>query len=434
MELGRLVELAARVRATAKKTEKVALIARFLRETRERETELAALYLSGTLPQGRIGVGWRTLEQALAERARAGRAADAGGRGPHAATRSRPRRARGRPSGGSARAEGALVARAGPDERRFLVELFVGETRQGALEGVAARRGRHGVGACLPADVRQAAMYSGDVGEVARAALEEGAAGLARFSLHAALARRADAGEHGGRRRARRSSGWARRRSSTRSTARASRSTRRATRCASSRATCRTSPRACRRSSSGRVRCRRASWCVEGEAIALRADGRPHPFQVTGSRIGRSKDVEAARAAMPLSSFFFDCLLPRGEGSLVALPYAERARAPGGRSCPRALLPRHRHRRPREAARFLRRALDAGHEGVMAKSLEAPYAAGQRGFQLAEAEGGAHARPRRARGGVGQRPPPGVAVEPAPGRARSRRAGSSSCSARRSRA
>jgi DNA ligase-1 len=33
-----------------------------------------------------------------------------------------------------------------------------------------------------------------------------------------------------------------------------------------------------------------------------------------------------------------------------------------------------------EAERFLRQALDQGHEGLMAKSLAAPYAAGQRGF------------------------------------------------------
>ena len=50
---------------------------------------------------------------------------------------------------------------------------------------------------------------------------------------------------------------------------------------------------------------------VEGEAIALRPDGRPQPFQVTGSRFGRSKDVEAARRAMPLASFFFDWMYRR---------------------------------------------------------------------------------------------------------------------------
>ena len=43
---------------------------------------------------------------------------------------------------------------------------------------------------------------------------------------------------------------------------------------------------------------------ADGEAIALRADGRPHRFQVTASRFGRA----AARAAQPLSVFFFDVL------------------------------------------------------------------------------------------------------------------------------
>ena len=65
MDWARLVELVGRVRATSKKGEKVALIADVLRETRGRETELVALYLTGTLPQGRIGVGWQTLEPAL---------------------------------------------------------------------------------------------------------------------------------------------------------------------------------------------------------------------------------------------------------------------------------------------------------------------------------------------------------------------------------
>src|SRR3954462_12578219 len=65
MELARLVEVVGRVRATARKTEKVGLLAEFLRQTQGKETELAALYLSGTLPQGKIGLGWRMIEQAM---------------------------------------------------------------------------------------------------------------------------------------------------------------------------------------------------------------------------------------------------------------------------------------------------------------------------------------------------------------------------------
>jgi DNA ligase 1 len=112
----------------------------------------------------------------------------------------------------------------------------------------------------------------------------------------------------------------------------------------------------------------------------MRPDGRPFPFQQTMSRFGRSKDVAGARAAVPLTSFFFDVLLRSGEGSLVALPYAERARLLAETVEPGRLLPRIVTAERDEAERFLRRALDDGHEGLMAKSLSASYAAGQRGF------------------------------------------------------
>jgi DNA ligase-1 len=119
---------------------------------------------------------------------------------------------------------------------------------------------------------------------------------------------------------------------------------------------------------------------LEGEAIALRPDGRPHPFQVTMRRFGRSKDVEAARGQLPLSSFFFDCLFLSDEGPLVAAPYPERVEKLGRTVGADRLLPRIVTARREEAEAFLRRSLDAGHEGLMAKSLTAPYVAGQRGF------------------------------------------------------
>jgi DNA ligase-1 len=119
---------------------------------------------------------------------------------------------------------------------------------------------------------------------------------------------------------------------------------------------------------------------LEGETIALRPDGRPHPFQVTMRRFGRSKDVAAARAELPLSSFFFDCLYREGEGPLIALPYAERVQRLAGIVAEPQRLPRLVTRDAEDADRFLRQALAAGHEGLMAKSLEAPYAAGHRGL------------------------------------------------------
>ena len=65
MFLSTLVQIVDRVRATPRKTEKVALLADLLRPARGREAELAALYLTGTLPQGRVGLGWRTLPAAM---------------------------------------------------------------------------------------------------------------------------------------------------------------------------------------------------------------------------------------------------------------------------------------------------------------------------------------------------------------------------------
>jgi DNA ligase-1 len=121
-------------------------------------------------------------------------------------------------------------------------------------------------------------------------------------------------------------------------------------------------------------------FVLEGEAIALRADGRPQPFQATMSRFGRSKNVAEARAQLSLSSFFFDLLLLEGDGPLVALPYAERVERLARVVGPQRLLPRLVTGQAEEAQRFLRQAMDAGHEGLMAKSLAAAYVAGQRGF------------------------------------------------------
>ena len=67
MDLAQLVRAVELVRATAKKTEKVHRLAELLRHTHGYETQLAALYLCGSLPQGKIGVGWAVLQKAMAE-------------------------------------------------------------------------------------------------------------------------------------------------------------------------------------------------------------------------------------------------------------------------------------------------------------------------------------------------------------------------------
>jgi DNA ligase-1 len=95
-------------------------------------------------------------------------------------------------------------------------------------------------------------------------------------------------------------------------------------------------------------------------------------------RLGRVKDVAAMMQSIPLSPFMFDALYLEGE-SLLTRPYEERTRLLA-EIAPTALITRVITSETEEARRFLSRSLAAGHEGVMAKSLTAPYVAGQRGF------------------------------------------------------
>jgi ATP-dependent DNA ligase I len=120
------------------------------------------------------------------------------------------------------------------------------------------------------------------------------------------------------------------------------------------------------------------SAVLDGEAIALRADGTPEPFQVTMSRFGRKLDVARLSRELPLAVLFFDALHADGE-DLVARPARERHAALAA-AAPEALrVPRVVTADPAAAAAFLEGALRRGHEGIMAKALDAPYEAGRRG-------------------------------------------------------
>jgi DNA ligase-1 len=117
---------------------------------------------------------------------------------------------------------------------------------------------------------------------------------------------------------------------------------------------------------------------ADGEAIALRPDNRPHRFQVTASRFGRSVDVAAALAAQRLSVFFFD-ILHRDGVDLLDAPATERLTALDALVPPAQRVDRLLTGDPAEAGDFLDATLAAGHEGVMAKAPDAPYQAGRRG-------------------------------------------------------
>jgi DNA ligase-1 len=117
---------------------------------------------------------------------------------------------------------------------------------------------------------------------------------------------------------------------------------------------------------------------ADGEAIALRPDGRPHKFQVTASRFGRSVDIDAAREAQQLSVFYFDLLHVDGR-DLLDEPYAERAAVLTRLIPADQRVDRLTTDDVDAAQRFLDATLAAGHEGVLAKAPTAPYEAGRRG-------------------------------------------------------
>jgi DNA ligase 1 len=122
----------------------------------------------------------------------------------------------------------------------------------------------------------------------------------------------------------------------------------------------------------------RSKLIVDGEAIALRPDGSPLSFQLTMRRFGRKLEVERLRGEIPLSVFFFDCLLLEEE-PLADRAAEERFTGLEGAVPAQTLIPRVVTAEREVAARFFEDALARGHEGVVAKALDAPYEAGRRG-------------------------------------------------------
>ena len=120
------------------------------------------------------------------------------------------------------------------------------------------------------------------------------------------------------------------------------------------------------------------SIVLDGEALALREDGRPRPFQETMRRFTRVRDVAAAVRRVPLHVFFFDCLYLEGE-SLIDLPMSDRVAVLVDAVPQDQLVPRLVTDDVDTARGFLAAARAAGHEGLVAKELTAPYAAGRRG-------------------------------------------------------
>jgi DNA ligase-1 len=372
--LADLVAVSHRVVATAARLGKVRELAALLRALAPEDLDVAVHYLSGQTPQGRSGIGAALLRSAAATRS-----ADQATLSITAVNHELDAITADHGAGSAARRERALkalFARATAAEQQFLFDLLLGELRQGALAGVMADAIAAAAG--LPASqVRRAAMYAGSLGEVARAALGQGGSALDKFQLQlfapvapmlaqtaadvadALQALHADVAFE-----------WKMDGARIQVHKRAD-DVRIYTRTLNEVSAALPEILDAVRGVNAR------ELVLDGEAIALGASGRPHPFQVTMRRFGRKLDVEQVRRELPISAFFFDCLYVDGR-SIADLSTRERVLALYD-AVPAALrMPRIITSQPAVAQAFYDAALAAGHEGVMAKSLDAPYEAGNR--------------------------------------------------------
>ncbi|MFC7843217.1 ATP-dependent DNA ligase [Streptomyces sp. NPDC057382] len=375
MLLHRLARVSQEVAATSARSRKTALLAELFRDAEAEDVPIVIPYLAGRLPQGRIGVGWKVLGRPVAPAAEPGltvRDVDA------------RLSALAEVSGPGSQAErtrlvGELMGAATEAEQRFLLGLLTGEVRQGALDAVAVEGLAQATGA-PPADVRRAVMLAGSLQSVAEALLSDGPASLERFRLtvgrpvlpmlaHSAssVAEAVDklgacAVEEkldGIRVQVHRDGGTVRLYTRTLDdiTDRLPEVT------------------------AAVLELKGERFILDGEVISFGEDGRPRSFQETAGRVGSRTDVATAARAVPVSPVFFDALSVDGR-DLLDLPFTER-HAELARLVPEPM----RVRRTLvsgagdtpAAEEFLAATLRRGHEGVVAKALDAPYSAGRRG-------------------------------------------------------
>jgi ATP-dependent DNA ligase I len=375
MRLAQLVQTSRQVAETSGRLEKIGRLAALLAAVPPDEIEIAVAFLSGSYRQQKLNVGYAALQAAM----HAGSAQESilelveidtiferisrvsQGKG---STAERQRLLR------------ELLARATREEQEFLVRLVIGELRQGAVEGLMLEAVAKAA-KVPPEQVRRARMMAGDLSAVARAALTGDQVTLAGFAtklfrpLHPMLAGSADAPEiaieelgdaaleyklDGARiqvhKEGDRVAVYSRRLNDVTAAV----------------------PELVHAVRGLPAR----ELILDGEVIALRPDASPYPFQITMSRFGRRLDIGRMQQELPLTPFFFDLLYLDGT-ALIDEPGRRRLSALSQLIPSTMMVPRMVTSSAAEANRFLAGALERGHEGIMAKSLDSAYQAGQRG-------------------------------------------------------
>jgi DNA ligase-1 len=373
MLLDQVAAASAEIAQTPARSAKVARLAALLGQLSRDEAAMVASWLSGELPQRQIGVGWAALRDV----------------GPGAATPTltvsgvdaafTQLKGLSGPGSQGRRREllAALFSAATDREQEFLRRLLRGDLRQGALVGVMADAVAKAVDV-PPAAVRRAAMLRGDLAAVAAAVLHDGAAALDAVRLEVGRPVKPMLAQ---------------------------------TAASTDDALARLGGEAVLewKLDGARIQIHRAgdqvgvftrtlddvterlpevvemvralpvtSLVADGEAIALRADGRPQPFAVTASRVGSRRDIAGGRATTPITPFLFDVLHVDG-ADLLDEPTLRRLAALDSVVPIPNRVQRLVTGDPEAARDFLADTLRRGHEGILAKSLEAPYEAGRRG-------------------------------------------------------
>jgi ATP-dependent DNA ligase I len=392
--LQELVRTSDAVAAAPGRRAKADEIAALLRRASPAEVPVAVAFLAGELRQRQIGVGYAALsdllgaDPAAAQRAAGGDSDEAGAAEPTItlAETDAVFAAVGTATGPGSQADrrrllSALFERATPGERSFLVRLIAGELHQGALEGLMVEAVAGAVG--VPTEeVRRAFLLGGSlpgVAEIALAGAGPAAASAALRSvglqvgrpLRPMLAASASSVASAFERLSAVAAEWkidgiriqVHRRGDevsvfTRTlddiTARVPEVTE-------------------------AVRALDAhSLVLDGEVVALRRGGRPQPFQITAGRVGSQLDVGRQRAEVPLTPFFFDLLHLDGR-DLIDAPASERNSLMATVVPAELLVPRMVTGDVAAVEAFFSDAVARGHEGVVVKSLDAPYTAGRRG-------------------------------------------------------
>src|SRR5208283_3276261 len=114
------------------------------------------------------------------------------------------------------------------------------------------------------------------------------------------------------------------------------------------------------------------SAIVEGEVVALDSAGYPIAFQHLMRRFKRTRDIESAALRIPLTLYLFDVLYLNGE-SIITKPYLQRRQILAQTAGEVPLSKQIVTDKIEEAQDFLKEAIAAGHEGLMAKKLDSPY-------------------------------------------------------------